>query len=247
VKLTRRETIVMAATASLAGAAGWSPAFAAEGDMIDLTLLMAPDGLPDKVLGNADAKVTFIEYASPTCPHCAAFSNDILPAFLEKYVDTGKVKFILRPFARNNIDAAIFLLAEAAAIATDASATTPADPTAVSSMEPAPAPVATFSLAAIEAYHNVISTYFRTQTTWTQNPDTYTALLTIGQQLGFSKETFDAALADEARFVPIQSMRDQALKVFKLEGTPAFYLNGKQLTGSKTMEQLSAEIDPLLL
>ena len=42
-------------------------------------------------------------------------------------------------------------------------------------------------------------------------------------------------------------MRNQALKEFGLEGTPTFYINGKQLTGDKTLEQLlSAEIDPLL-
>ena len=41
-------------------------------------------------------------------------------------------------------------------------------------------------------------------------------------------------------------MRNQALNEFGLEGTPTFYINGKQLTGDKTLEQLAAEIDPLL-
>ena len=41
-------------------------------------------------------------------------------------------------------------------------------------------------------------------------------------------------------------MRNQAVNDFGLEGTPTFYINGKQLTGEKTMEQLGAEIDPLL-
>ncbi len=47
-------------------------------------------------------------------PHCAAFSNDVYPAFKTEYIDSGKVKFILRPFIRNLQDAVIFLLAEAA-------------------------------------------------------------------------------------------------------------------------------------
>lgn len=251
-KLTRRDTMILAATASIASAAGWSTAFGKEGDTYDVALLMAPAGMPDKVLGNPDAKVTFIEYASPTCPHCALFSNEVLPAFLAKYVDTGKVKFILRPFARNNVDAAIFLLAEAAAAAADAPAT-PAEPAAMapdasssSSAEAAPA-MPTTSLAGVEAYHNVISTFFKTQDTWGQNQDTYNALLAVATQLGFSKDSFDAALKDQAKFAPIQSMRDQALQSFGLEGTPTFYINGKQLTGEKTMDQLSAEIDPLLI
>ncbi|MEO6395344.1 MAG: thioredoxin domain-containing protein [Devosia sp.] len=245
-KLTRRETLLLAAATSLAGAAGWSPAFAKEGDMVDVNALMAPDGVPDKVLGNPDAKVTLIEYASPTCPHCALFANDVLPAFRAKYVDSGQVKFIMRPFARNTVDAAIFLLAEAAAKAADASPAS-TDPSAMSSEPaPAPAPAGGYSEAAVEAYHNVVATYFRTQAQWAASATPYDAVLAIAIQLGFSKESFDATLQDQAGFDAIQKMRDQALNSFGLDGTPTFYLNGKQLTGEKTVEQLAAEIDPLL-
>ena len=45
-----------------------------------------------------DAKVTIIEYASMTCPHCAAFHAKTWPALKKKYIDTGKVRFILREF-----------------------------------------------------------------------------------------------------------------------------------------------------
>ncbi|MCR6673539.1 thioredoxin domain-containing protein [Devosia ginsengisoli] len=41
-------------------------------------------------------------------------------------------------------------------------------------------------------------------------------------------------------------MREQALDEFGLAGTPTFYVNGKTLTGDKTLEQLAAEIDPLI-
>lgn len=49
-------------------------------------------------LGKADAPVTIIEYASLTCPHCAHFHVNVLPGLKEKYIDTGKVKFIMREF-----------------------------------------------------------------------------------------------------------------------------------------------------
>ena len=134
-KLTRRDTLTLAAVATAAGLAGLpSFAVAKEGDMIDLLKLMAPAGIPDKVLGSPDAKVTVIEYASPTCPHCALFSNEVLPAFREKYVTPGQVKFIIRPFARNTLDAAIFMLAEHAAKSVDGlTAPAPTDPSAPSS------------------------------------------------------------------------------------------------------------------
>ncbi|HUV31926.1 MAG TPA: DsbA family protein, partial [Devosiaceae bacterium] len=77
-----------------------------------INALMAPEGLVDRPLGPADAAVTVIEYASPTCPHCATFHVDTYPALKEQYVDTGKIQFILRPFIRNVPDAAVFMLAE---------------------------------------------------------------------------------------------------------------------------------------
>lgn len=57
-----------------------------------------PEGkvLPDLALGDENAPVTFIEYASFTCSHCATFNNDTFPKLKAEYIDTGKVKFIQR-------------------------------------------------------------------------------------------------------------------------------------------------------
>lgn len=52
--------------------------------------------LPDIVMGAEDAPVTFIEYASFTCGHCANFHNDVFPELKSEYVDTGKIRFIQR-------------------------------------------------------------------------------------------------------------------------------------------------------
>ena len=52
----------------------------------------------DIFLGNKDAKVTVIEYASMTCIHCANFHKDIYPKIKEHYIDTNKIKFIYRDF-----------------------------------------------------------------------------------------------------------------------------------------------------
>ncbi|HEX6959325.1 MAG TPA: DsbA family protein [Ferrovibrio sp.] len=54
--------------------------------------------LQDMVLGKADAPVTIIEYASMTCPHCAHFDQEVLPAIKTEFIDTGKVKLIFRDF-----------------------------------------------------------------------------------------------------------------------------------------------------
>ena len=78
---------------------------------IDLVQLMAAGPLPEMSLGNVDAKVTIVEYASMTCGHCGAFHASTFPALKEKYIDTGKVRFIFREFPFDPLAEAGFLLA----------------------------------------------------------------------------------------------------------------------------------------
>ena len=52
----------------------------------------------DMSMGEAKAPVTVIEYASASCSHCAAFNNEVFPAFKAKYIDTGKVHYVFREF-----------------------------------------------------------------------------------------------------------------------------------------------------
>lgn len=61
--------------------------------------------LEDRVMGNADAPITIIEYASLTCPHCAAFHRDTLPKVKAEWIETGKAKLIYRDFPTNPIGA----------------------------------------------------------------------------------------------------------------------------------------------
>ena len=66
------------------------------------------------VQGAADAPVTIIEYASMTCGHCAQFHNNTYPELKKRYIDTGKVKFILREFPLDPLAASAFMLARCA-------------------------------------------------------------------------------------------------------------------------------------
>ena len=52
----------------------------------------------DRILGNPEASITIVEYASLTCPHCAHFANDVLPTIKKEWIDTGKAKLVLRDF-----------------------------------------------------------------------------------------------------------------------------------------------------
>ena len=52
----------------------------------------------DRILGSTAAPITIVEYASMTCPHCAHFAKEVLPELKRKWIDTGKVKLVLRDF-----------------------------------------------------------------------------------------------------------------------------------------------------
>jgi protein-disulfide isomerase len=60
--------------------------------------IMQPGGLPEMALGRADAPVTIVQYASMTCPYCRQFQRDTFPILKREYIDTGKVRYILREF-----------------------------------------------------------------------------------------------------------------------------------------------------
>jgi len=81
---------------------------------VEMTQLLAPGPLPDVSIGKDDAKVTIVEYMSMTCPHCARFHTTVFDSIKQKYVDTGKVKFILREFPLDNRAAAAIMLARCA-------------------------------------------------------------------------------------------------------------------------------------
>jgi protein-disulfide isomerase len=115
VRITRRQ----AARFSLAGLAALAlsgaPALAQEPPARVSEEALADNGpLPEKAIGPPDAPVTVIEYASMTCGHCANFHAGTFKALKERYVDTGKVRFVFREFPLDPLAAATFMLARCA-------------------------------------------------------------------------------------------------------------------------------------
>jgi len=63
-----------------------------------LEQVIAPGPLEEISVGRADAPVTVIKYASPTCPFCRTWQRDVYPKFKRTYIDTGRVRFVVREF-----------------------------------------------------------------------------------------------------------------------------------------------------
>lgn len=109
--LTRR-TVLAAGAFAIAVSAFGAPVFAQQAETsVNVEKLMAKGPLDEMALGSEDAPVTIVEYASMTCSHCAAFHAETYPALKEQYIDTGKVRFVLREFPLDPLAAAGFMLA----------------------------------------------------------------------------------------------------------------------------------------
>ena len=97
--ITRRAFTAALSLTGLAALAGFSPLRLIAGAMAQSASDVAkPVSLPDMALGPANATVTITEYASMTCPHCAAFTETVFPKIKSEFIDSGKIRFVFREF-----------------------------------------------------------------------------------------------------------------------------------------------------
>lgn len=211
--LSRRH--MLAGSGAVIGAASLSVGLPAqEAQAVEVSKLMADNGLPVLSAGPDDAKVTIVEYASMTCPHCSRFHNDVYPKLKEKYVDTGKVRFVFREFPLDTLALAASMLARCAG-----------DGKAMP----------------------MVSVLFSKMDDWAfvrGNP--VPALLKIAKQAGFTEESFNKCLKDQAMIDKLVQQKNVAAKDFDVSSTPTFFINGEKLQGAPTVENFAKMIDPLL-
>ncbi|MCJ8053205.1 DsbA family protein [Shinella curvata] len=191
-----------------------------EGD-VDMAEVLKPGALPDMALGEANAPVTIVEYMSTTCPHCAAFHNNTFDAIKAKYVDGGKVRFIVREFPFDPRAAAAFMLARC----------NPQDTT---------------KLTEAAQYYPMISMLMKQQETWAAAQDGREALLQMSKLAGFTQESFQACLTNQKLLDDVNAVRERGAKDFGVAATPTFLINGKRYSGDMSVDTMSALIDSLL-
>lgn len=199
---TRRAAVggVLALAATPAWAAGSArPARAA----------LEPD---DMAMGNPRARVTVVEYASTGCPHCARWSNEVFPAFKARFVDTGKVRFVLRECITGDPDLAAsgFMLARCAG------------------------PKKYFDV--------VENVFAHQDDIRQPGEAGAAILKDIGISAGLSDAAYQACLSDKAGFAAVQARSDRHAAVDKVDSTPTFLINGQRIEGFATLDALAAAI-----
>jgi protein-disulfide isomerase len=215
--LNRRSMLALAIAASAVLGAAAQPLMARPGDgpsEVAVEALMNQPELPDLAMGNADAKVTIVEYASMTCGHCKQFHTTVLPDLKTKYVDTGKVRLVFREF--------------------------PLDPRAFAASMLA-------RCAGGDKTLPLIGALFDKQADWAYVKENPTPkLFEIAKQAGFTQESFDKCLTDQALLDKLTAIRTRAAETFGVSATPTFYVNGKKLTEPPTLEGFDKTLEPLL-
>ena len=160
-----------------------------------MAIILAKD---DRTLGSKSAPLTVLEYAAPTCPHCAHFEMDIFPQFKKDYIDTGKVFFIFRVFPPNAVDVAAEGMARCL----------PEDNyfqfldllyRNQSKWDPDGYPIA----------------------------DPHAALVDMGKIAGMDAQKVDSCIGDQAMQKRTQDVGNDAQTRYGISGTPSFVANGQ--------------------
>jgi protein-disulfide isomerase len=172
----------------------------------------------DIVLGADAARVTVVEYASVTCPHCADFHAKIYPEIKAKYIDTGKVNFVFREFP-----------------------TYPEFKSYLGSMLARCAG----EKGGAEAYFLVIGALFDTQKTWVYG-DTEAELKKIAAQANIDDAGFAACMQRQDILDAMNKRVETAQKAYDVSATPSFFLNGEKLPSGLDADAFGKRLDEAL-
>ncbi len=177
----------------------------------------------DFALGDKNAPVTMIEYASLSCPHCAAFSRESFEKLKAEFIDTGKVKFAFRSFPLNQaaLSAAMFASCQASA-------------------NKAELP---------DRYYATIKALFKTQDSWAFDEKFSDKLEAIAGLDGMSSEKFKSCITNKSLQEKMLTARMEVAKVLQIKSAPSFFVNGEisegyvdYVTLKKLVEKKLAEV-----
>jgi protein-disulfide isomerase len=185
---------------------------------VSTTDLAEPSAIGDMALGSDKAPVTIIEYASMTCSHCAHFAVTTFPKLKERYIDTGKVRYIFREFPLDPLAAGASLLARCA------------DKDKYFSIVDL-----LFHTRDQWAIQNPIEPLFNVVKQAGFTREAFNACLDTK-----NNENSRKILA------AIEAGRNRASDKFKVQSTPTFFINGKRVAGAISIEEIEKEILPLL-
>jgi protein-disulfide isomerase len=181
-----------------AGAAGYFLLFPGDSGTViaDTPKLAVEVTARDRTVGSSKANILVLEYAAPSCPHCAHFDIDILPQFKKDWVDTGKAYYVFRVLPIAAVDVAAESIARCL----------PAD--------------RYFPFIDL-LYRNQPKWDPEYGVT-----DVHGALVQMGQLEGLSSSKVDACINDRSVAKKTEQVAQEGVTKYNLQGTPSFIVNG---------------------
>lgn len=171
----------------------------------------------DYALGNPKAPVVLVEYASLTCPHCAHFHRDVLPALTKNYIDTGKLVYVLRPYPLNEPALKASMLLDC-----------------IGEQQGAP------------RYYTFARVLFEAQSKWAFDTNWLSSLQTFAKVGGVSGEMFEQCTTDSGLEIKLLNMKRNATKDLQIDKTPYVFINGHRYDDALNLEKITAYIDSQL-
>lgn len=172
----------------------------------------------DMTMGNPGAKVVFIEYAAPMCPHCAHFNDEVMPEIKKSYIDTGKVFYVFRVFPLGAPDGVVEKLARCL-------------------------PKAKYFpfMDQIFRNHPEWNPQYGVQ-------DVRGGLLKQAQTAGMSEAQFDTCIADTKEDAVINQVASDGQAKYNITGTPTIVINGVNVSPGSVpnLEQMKIFLDNAL-
>ena len=171
----------------------------------------------DRTLGSPKAPVTIVEYAAPSCPHCAYFDMTIFPELKQKYIDTGKVFYVLRVFPLSAVDIATESMARCL----------PED-------------------NYFQFIDLLFRNQPKWDPDGYQIPDEHAALVDMGRTAGLSEQQVDACIANQTVAQKAAQVGQDAETKYGINGTPTFLVNGQIHGVFEDFKSVQDYLEPIL-
>lgn len=97
-----------------------------------------------------------------------------------------------------------------------------------------------------QRYFPLLDLFFKRQESWARSQKPLDELLGLARQAGFTQESFEACLKNQSVYEGINSVKQQAMDVYKVDSTPTFFVNGVKKSGNMSFEQVEKLIEPFL-
>jgi protein-disulfide isomerase len=206
---------------------------APNGDWSQLVNQTAEGGM---LLGNPDAKVKVVEFASMTCPHCAAFATEDKPKLVDQYVKAGNVAFEFRNYVTNSFDITASLIARCAGASPQFFTLTDGMFSDQRNFLERLSAIPQDQLAALQS---------QTPAQQFQQMAQLSGLQDWAAQRGLPSGKTSQCLANQAEIDRLVQMNADATSQYQIPGTPAFLVNGelvKNAPGQGNWEALEGAI-----